>query len=137
LTVYSRRTIEDHESVRYAILLAVLAVLAAAAALAGSASATNPVDARIVAGFMPGFPHALPARFGKQTLTPARRRLLVAKFARIRIGGIAPPAVTSMGRIHKVLHYTQAGNLCDYFDGGFVLCVVSGKIAAKGYEIAY
>lgn len=114
-----------------------LAALAAAAVVAGSARATNPVDARIVAGFMPGFPHAIEQRFGKRPVTPARKRTLAARFVRVRVGDGAQPALTRLGRIHKVLHYTQGGNLCDYFDGGFVLCVVSGKIAAKGYETAY
>ncbi len=37
-----------------------------------------------------------------------------------------------MGQIHKVVGYSP-GSRCDYFDGGFVLCV-SGRVAAKGYE---
>jgi hypothetical protein len=115
----------------------VLVVAVGAAVLAATAGATNPVDARIVAGFMPGYPHAIEQRFGRHPITAARKKVLAAQFNRVRIGDVAQPAVTRLGRVHKVLHYTQGGNLCDYFDGGFVLCVVSGKIAAKGYETAY
>jgi hypothetical protein len=34
------------------------------------------------------------------------------------------------------VHYTQGSNYCEYFDGGFVLCIAQARVAAKGYEIA-
>jgi hypothetical protein len=117
--------------------LVVLTVVVTAALLAAPAPATNPPDARIVAGSMPGFPHAVAQRYGVRAVPAARRRTLVKRFAGIRIGAPGAGAVALLGRIHKVLHYTQAGNACDYFDGGFVLCIAGGRVAAKGYETSY
>ena len=111
-----------------AFLLGAVALAAVAAALA-----LPPPGVRIVAGSMPGFPRANALRYPPHRLTAAARARLARRFAAIRVGDPAGPAVTAMGRIHELVADTP-GNRCDFFDGGFVLCVFSGRVAANGYE---
>lgn len=114
-------------------LLAVLVV--AAAAWAAAAGALPPPNMRVVAGSMPGLPHANPLRYPVHAPTAAARRRLARRFAAIRVGAPAAPAVAVLGRIHEIVTYTP-GNRCDFFDGRFVLCVYGGRVAAKGYEVS-
>jgi hypothetical protein len=128
--LYIRCPIEDDQVMRSILCAAVAALIAASAAFA-----LAPPDVRIVAGSMPGFPHATPQRLPSHALTAAQRQRFTQRFARIRIGDAAAAAVLRMGRVHKVVHYTVGGNACDYFDGGFVLCITQPRVAAKGYEV--
>jgi hypothetical protein len=115
---------------------AVSAVLAGvvSAALCCVALALAPSDVRLVAGAMPGYPLALPQVYPEHPLTAARRQALATRFSRLRIGGNAGNAVASMGHIHKIVGYGP-GKGCDYFDGKFVVCVIGGRVVAKGFEI--
>jgi hypothetical protein len=107
----------------------------AALAFSGSSFALAPSDVRLVAGSMPGYPMALPQIYPEHQLTAARRKLLARRFAQIRIGGESASAISSMGHIHKTVGYGPGKN-CDYFDGKFVLCVIEGRIVAKGFQIS-
>ena len=82
---------------------------------------------------MPGYPLALPQVYPTHKLTAARRRLLAARFAHIRVGGDADAAISAMGHIHKMIGYGP-GKGCDYFDGNFVLCVIGSRVVAKGFQ---
>ena len=95
-----------------------------------------PPDVRVITGSMPGNPHAgttgLVENFGKQRITTSERRLLQSEFNRVRIGEEAGDAFLG-GRIYKIVHYGVGPYACDYWDGGFVLCIWNGHVAAKGY----
>jgi hypothetical protein len=84
---------------------------------------------------MPGYPFALPQVYPEHQLSAARRRLLQQRFARVHIGSDASTAVNSMGHIHKSISYGP-GKGCDYFDGKFVLCIISSRVVAKGFQLS-
>lgn len=109
------------------LLLVVTGVMAA------PVHAIAPLDVRIIAGSMPGTPGRT-EKFPAHRLSTSDRTYYNAQFRSVKLREHAADAIAFMGRIHKIVHYSTGPFGCDYFDGGFVICIWNGRVAAKGYQ---